>query len=247
MELFLAIAKGILAVCSDGVLVLFVGLYAIFLVVSLKALIFDREPFPKELFLHPIRSMIQSPSIRSLVLVAISLGLVGLIWKYEDSTRTSHIIGDPFEAQYYEDTYEAFIYVYDKPIFCLVDMHRDGDGNYSYYMLDQVYLPYGHSCEVDDEYVPGNHNEVTIFSRYNDVDCDIVLMRPATEASQTILKNTTFSSVASGEVCTSINSDIYHYPDCPVVKRIPPDNLVYLEYEIEAYLLDLQSCEVCER
>lgn len=158
-------------------------------------------------------------------------------------------IGAFYEKSEYEETYEATIYLNDKPVFCLVDMRRsvdeydDGERTrkYANYWIDYIYLPYGKEGYVEEEYSPQSRRSIYLPTSWESVD--IVLNRPADEESHKKLEAEVVS--AYGPICGSRSGDTYHHNNCTSAKNIKMENKVFFENEEEACLLGYEACQMC--
>ena len=165
-------------------------------------------------------------------------------------TMASTQIGAFYEKGEYEETYEATIYLDEKPIFCLADMRREideyDDGErvrkYVNYWIDYIYLPYGKEGYVDDsEYSPQRGGRVYLPTSWEDVK--IVLDRPANKESHKKLEAEVVT--AYGPICASRSGDTYHRNECSMAQRIKTENKVFFEDEHEAYILGYEAWQRC--
>ena len=147
-------------------------------------------------------------------------------------------IGAFYELGEYETTYEATVYIDEKPVFCLVEFYRY-EGQYT---LSNILLPNGKSEYLDDEYDPECAPVRVSLSDWG-WTCHIVLNSPATESSYAKLDNFVVSN--HGEFCASKTSDSYHLRDCRHAKTIAPKNYIYFETQKEAEVCGYQFCTEC--
>ena len=64
-----------------------------------------------------------------------------------------------------------------------------------------------------------------------------------TTATETTVTETTQQD--SGQYVGSINSDVYHYPDCASAKKIKPENQIWFNSVEEAKAAGYRPCKVC--
>lgn len=187
---------------------------------------------------------------KSIILIAwalvIGAGIANIVFR---QVMASTQIGAFYEKNSYEETYEATVYLDEKPIFCLADMRREVDayddgrrGRYSHsYRIDTVYLPYGETVYADVEYSPEEKN--TIFLGEWGVGVEIILDRPADEASPKKLANEVVT--AYGPLCGSRKDGIYHHNDCLSAGNVSDSNKIFFSSEKEASALGYVPCGMC--
>lgn len=193
-------------------------------------------------------SLVKSPVAKVIVVFIVIVGVGNAI---ASKKFASHEIGAFYEEKEYSETYEATLYFEEKAIFCLAEMHHDTyededrKKTYSYYWIDEIRLPYGHAIIIDEEYEPEKTNCYSVCgaSLWNDYDCDIVLIHPATSNSYDLLRSAVVTSY--GPCCASRDSDKFHFLSCPSVANIREDNLVFFQSPEEADLLGFEGCDLC--
>lgn len=231
--------------------VLFLGFILIVLGVWIHA-VYERLRYKKAIpfdeLLHPIRGLSSSNGGRLVAIVVLSLGCLNLILGiiYGNSQ-----IGSFFERDDYSERYEATLYIDEKPIFCLVDMYKSTDiedvgqnrsRRVTTYWLGTLYLPYGRTELIDEEYDPdSSHNDVSIGT--DSEWFDIILEKPADESSQKKLDAVVVASY--GDCCASRQSDVYHANSCPIAQNIKPSNLIFFSSTREAEAFGYSPCEHC--
>lgn len=207
-----------------------------------------KEPMEVKNLLPDVRDMdAKGVAIYATVLIVTVAGIGNMILS---RTMASTQIGAFYEKSEYEETYEATIYLNEKPVFCLVDMRRsvdeydDGERTRKYdnYWIDYIYLPYGKKGYVEDsEYSPQRGGRVYLPISWEDVK--IVLDRPADEESRKKLEAEVVT--AYGPICGSRSGDTYHRNNCTSAKNIKMENKVFFENEKEAYMLGYGACQMC--
>ena len=193
-------------------------------------------------------SLVHSGVAGAVIVFILVVGIANFI---ASKKFASHEIGAFYEEKEYSETYEATLYYEGKAVFCLAQMHReterDDDRNrsYSYYWIDEIHLPYGRTVSIDEEYEPEKTNCYSICgaSVWNEYDCDLVLIHPATNNSYDLLGSAVVTSY--GPCCASRESKIFHWLSCPSVTNIREDNLVFFQNPEEADLLGFEGCNLC--
>lgn len=170
-------------------------------------------------------------SIAATVLIVIG-AIDQLLWL----TISSTTIGAFYEKPSYSETYDATLYLDEKPIFCMVDMHRS-DGEY---FIDTIYLPYGKVAHPLDVYYPNGKNRVHLMEGEPG---EIVLERQSDDTSEARLAAEVVT--AYGDYCGSREGEIYHFTGCISARNIASNNLVFFESEREALALGYAPCKRC--
>lgn len=223
------LARLLLNFCSS-VFYIVVGLYLILLLYAVYGRISHGTPIDWRQLRFP-----GGPIVWILVSV---ISIAGLINITLESALSSTEIGSFYELpEYYED-YEATLFVYEKPIFCIASVCKE-DSSYTAYNL---LLPYGSSVEIEGLYDPELgcfHLELGEHYHY----CKLEIGVPATSTSFELLSHITVSD--SGDFCGSRISKTYHLLDCPHVKSISPENFIYFESDAEADVLGYLFCLDC--
>lgn len=142
--------------------------------------------------------------------------------------------------------YEASLTIDSKTVFCIADVEvplSEEDGRF--YLLNTLYLPYQkvyHDlCADYDPHV--SDNTIILSCSQAEYECKIALSNPATDTSFALLDDIMVSNY--GPCCASKDSDFFHLSDCPHVKSIQPENLLYFSSEKEAWCLGFEMCDDC--
>ena len=239
------IVQQVVRVCMNIFRYCFIAIVGLYILVLLYA-VFGKDPVKwKELRPREyINSLTKNRTLQVIIILLTILGFISVVCSFAFSSTQ---MGAFFEKSNYSETYEATLYFHDKPIFCLVDMERETESDegesYSSYLIKTIYLPYGHSIELDyEEYTPNRVNHYRL-GEYS-YDCQLVLNHPANEASFDLLNNTIVTNY--GNCCANKQSDIFHFTDCPKVKSINKQNLIYFDDDTEAFVLGFEMCEDCK-
>jgi len=191
--------------------------------------------------------LLKNPRASCILAFVIVAGTINMILT---QALSSTQIGAFYEKSTYQETYEATLYLNDKPIFCLVDMRReiaedvDSRGRIKTdpcYWLDHIYLPYGKSAPLNSEYEPGHRNYIELLG--DGQIAEITLERPKTETAEERLKAEVIT--AYGPYCASKEGDLYHYRGCGNTKRIKVENMIFFESEYEAAVFGYTPCDRC--
>jgi len=240
----LRILSIILGLCTK-IFCLFTSLYILFVVFSLYFKIKGDNIDLKSL--SPISIFKRYyPFWGSLSTLALFVSVIGAINLVFQSLYSENRIGAFYEEDNYNACYEATLYVYEKPVFCLVDIERSTESyenkEISTYYFDKLYLPYNQTISLYEEFDP-NSNEHMLFLGDEGHDCRIILNSPASDTSFDRLSHEIISNY--GEFCGSLESNIFHLPGCPRVSSIAPQNLIYFQSFAEADILGYQWCDIC--
>lgn len=227
------IIKWSLNICS--VFFAFVALYyCLFLIYSLGRRLFAGARIDWDEVLPWRRNKTDKPT-HPLLIIVLAAGVINCILS---ACLSSTEIGSFYEKSEYEETYEATLFIDEKPVFCLAEVYKS-DGRY---VVVNVLLPYGNHEYTDNEYDP-EEGSARLSLGDSDWDCTVVLNDPATDASYDMLNNVVVSNY--GEFCGSKLSDMYHLLDCPHAKRINRENHIYFETREEAEILGFIFCSDC--
>jgi len=148
----------------------------------------------------------------------------------------------------YTAQYEAYVYVDQKPIFCIVDVAKekvDSDHHTYDYIIEKIYLPYGKTLEAfpNSAYNDYDYNSDVNWVSYEDGDCRITITDLADETSFPFLETTVISSY--GDYCASRNVNTFHANSCLSASNILPKNKIFFESEAEAILFGYRPCDLC--
>lgn len=171
--------------------------------------------------------------------------IVGIPYLTLDKFCSTTELGAFFEQHgEFEESYEAYISLHNKPIFCIANISKqvfaDDAGRSTTYYIDSIDFPYGQSAYDLGEYdAPKGSSWIYI----NEIKCDIIIGKIADAHSYDDLKNEVLST--SGKCCASIKSDKFHYNWCSSAENISKENLVYFDNEDEAIMLGFEPCSRC--
>lgn len=175
--------------------------------------------------------------------VIITSGLLSLVCGKVFATTE---MGAFFEVDYeYTEQYEAYVYIKDKPIYCIATVEKiiDREAKSKDYYITRIELPYN-KTEYDlwEEYNPKSEkNQVWLGA---DAErCKIIIRNVATDKSFEVLENTVVT--AYGDYCASRAGKTFHWHWCPSAANISDKNKVFFESETEAIALRFSACQLC--
>ena len=227
------IIKWVLTFCSAA-FAWILGCYCLIFIYAVGCRLFKGQHINWDTVL-PWRKLKNDKPIHPFLVIVLTAGVVNCVLSM---CLSSTEIGAFYEKSEYRETYEATLFIEEKPIFCLAEVQKY-EGRY---LIQNVLLPYGNHEYTDNEYDP-EEGSARLSLGDSGWDCTIVLNDPATDMSYDMLNNVVVSN--HGEFCGSKSSDIYHLLDCPHAKRINRENYTYFETRKEAEALGFVFCSDC--